>query len=216
MMTPVGTISGVRRLIWLALACSFGCAVAQTNKNDANLKAATETARKIQETTGAKTPAGVKLPPGDPCTAVPLSAVQKAFAGAKAGERSRRLEQYGMTECAWKDGSGQIVLVVSESYGSGTAKEEAQGMAQGFTDPLKPASARNVRYETFTGMGSGAVAFVETADAKRGILSDAAMLIAGRGEHSISLASAVLPKRDRAAALKTLEELGRIAAKRLE
>lgn len=157
-----------------------------------------------------------KLPPGDPCTVVPLPLVQGAFPGAKAGVRSRRLEQYGSTECAWKDGSGQVVFAVNESYGSDTAKEEAQSTAMGFIDPLKPGAARNVRYETFAGMGSEAVAFVETADAKRGILGDGALLVMRRGEHTISLMSPALPKRGRAAALKVFEDLGRVAAKRLE
>ena len=203
------------QLIALFIAGQIGCAVGQTNKDDATLKSATETARKIQETTGAKAPA-VKLPAGDPCAVLPLSEVQKAFPGVKAAERSRRLEQYGSTECAWKGASGQVVLAVQESYSSGTAKDDVQGMASGFVDPLNPTSARNVRYETFNGMSSQAMAFVEQADAKRGILSDAAMLSLRRGEHTVWLMSVELPRRDRTAALKTLEELGRVAARRLD
>lgn len=200
-------------LLALFIAGQIGCAFGQTS--DAKLKSATETAKKITDTTGAKAPT-VKLPAGDPCTVLALSDVQRAFPGAKAGERNRRLEQYGTTECGWKGADGQVVLAVHESYSRGTAREDAQGMAQGFTDPLKRASARNVRYETFIAMGSEAVAFVEPADAKRGILSDGALLSIRRGEHTVWVMSGELPRRERAAALKTLEELGRVAAKRLD
>ena len=158
-----------------------------------------------------------KLPAGDPCSIVSLADVQKAFPGARAGERSTRLAQYGITECGWKGANGQIVLAAQESYNSGSsAKEDALGMAQGFVDPLKAQALKNVRIESFPGLGVDAAAFVETADAKRGILGDGAMLELRKGEHNVSLGSAELPRRDRAAALKAFEELGRAAAKRLQ
>ena len=159
-----------------------------------------------------------KLPSGDPCTVVPLSDVQKAFPGAKPGVRSTRIEKYGLTECAWKDGGGQVLFNIQEFYGSDTAMEEAQGIASGFLDPSKLGTARNVRYEILTtvGLGNEAVAFVEARDVKRGIVSDGAMLTLHRGERTLWLTSPALPARDRAAALKTLEALGRVAAKRLE
>lgn len=202
-------------LLALLIVGHIGCAVGETNHADATLKSATEMARKIQEATGAKAPA-VRLPAGDPCSVLPLLEVHKAFPGAKTGERSRRLEQYGATECAWKDADGVVVLAVQERYSSGTAKQDVQGMAQGITDPLKQASARNVRYETFNGMGSQAMAFIEPADATRGILDDGALLSIRRGEHTVWLMSGELPRRDRSAALKIFENLGRVAAKRLD
>lgn len=201
--------------IALLAVAHAGQLLAQQPKGDAALKAATETAKKIQETTGAK-PAQAKVPPGDPCTVLSLSDVQKVFPGAKAGERSRRLEQYGITECAWKGADGRVVLGVQESYGSDSAKDDVQTMAMGITDPLQPKSRGNVRYETFPALGSEAMAFVEQADAKRGILGDGAYMAMHRGERLISLSSGVLPQRDRAAALKALEELGKVAAKRLQ
>jgi hypothetical protein len=159
-----------------------------------------------------------KLPSGDPCTVVPLSDVQKAFPGAKPGERSARMEKYGLTECTWKDGGGVVVLVVQEFFGSDSAMDEAKGLANGFVDPLKSASARNLRYETLTavGLGNEAVAIVEARDDKRGIVSDGAALVLHRGQRTLFLTSPVLQARDRAAALKTFEGLGRIAAKRLD
>lgn len=167
---------------------------------------------------GAIAQAPPKVPSGDPCTVVPLSDVQKAFPGAKAGVRSTRIEKYGLTECTWKDGGGAVVFVVQEFYGSDSAMDEAKGMANGFVDPLKAASARNLRYEVLSGVGLGneAVAIVEARDDKRGILSDGAMLVLHRGQRTLFLTSPVLQARDRAAALKTFEVLGRIAAKRLD
>lgn len=158
-----------------------------------------------------------KLPSGDPCTVVPLSDVQKAFPGAKPGVRSTRVEKYGLTECEWKDGGGVVVFAVQEFYGRDTAMVETQSFGMAMVE-FKAANARNLRYEVLTGVGLGneAVAFVETSDAKRGIVSQGAMLALRHGERTLFLTSPVLPERDRAAALKTFEVLGRIAAKRLD
>jgi hypothetical protein len=161
--------------------------------------------------------APAKVPSGDPCTVVPLSDVQKAFPGAKAGVRSARIEKYGITECTWKDGGGVHLLIVQEFYGSDGAMDEAKGMGQALAEG-NMANARNVRYEILSGVGLGneAVAFVEARDAKRGILGEGAMLTLHRGQRTLWLTSPALPARERAAALKTFEVLGRIAAKRLE
>jgi hypothetical protein len=158
-----------------------------------------------------------KVPSGDPCTVVPLSDVQKAFPGAKPGERDTRKEKYGVTECNWKDGSGAIAFVVQEFYGSDSAMEEAKGLGYAMVEG-KTANAANVRYETLPGVGPGseAVAFVEARDDKRGIVVQGAMLALHRGQRTLLLTSPVLPQRDRAAALKTLEALGRVAVKRLD
>ncbi len=50
----------------------------------------------------------------------------------------------------------------------------------------------------------------------RGILSDGSLLSIRRGEHTVMLMSAELAQRDRGAALKALEALGRVAARRLD
>lgn len=163
----------------------------------------------------AQTPS--KVPSGDPCTVVPLAEVQKAFPGAKPGERSTRKEKYGLTECTWKDGSGVLVFGVQEFYGSDSAMEETKSLGQAMVEG-KTANARNVRYEILSGVGLGneAVALVEARDDKRGIVSEGAMLTLHRGDRTLWLTSPTLPQRDRAAALKTFEALGRIAAKRLD
>jgi hypothetical protein len=190
-------------------------ALAQSTSGRDAQKAATQTAKDIRAMTGAK-PAPKTVPAGDPCAVLPLADVQKHFPGARAGERSRRLEEYGITECGWKGAGGQLVLAVQESYNDGSAKGDVQGMAMGITDPLKPQSQRNVRIESFAGLGVDAAAFVEQADAKRGILGDGAILALRRGQHTVWLMSAELPRRERAAALKAFEDLGRVAGQRLQ
>jgi hypothetical protein len=158
-----------------------------------------------------------KVPPGDPCTVVSLPYVQKAFPGAKPGVRDRRIEKYGITECVWKDGSDVVVFGVQEFYGSDPAVDEVRSIGQSLVGG-NMANVRSVRFEILKGVGLGndAVAIVESTDAKRGIVSPGAMLALHRGERTLMLSSPALPARDRAAALKTLEALGRIAAKRLE
>lgn len=175
----------------LALACAFGSSLAQAAGNP-------------------------KLPAGDPCTVVPLADVQKAFPGAKAGVRDRRLEEYGSTQCAWSDSRGQVVFGVQESYGSNSAMQEAKGQATAFLDPRMSPSQAKVRYETLGGIAPEAVAFVESGDPKRGILGDGSLLVLRKGEHTLVLMSPELPRRDRAAALKVYEDLGRLAARRLD
>jgi hypothetical protein len=202
-------------LLAMFATCYAANACAQKATADDTVKSATETAKKIREATGSK-PAPKSIPAGNPCDILSMADVQKAFPGAKAGERSTRLEEYGITECSWKGPKGYVVLGVQESTSKGTVKEDALGMAQGYTDPLKPQSLNNVRIETFSDIGSPAAGFVEKADPKRGILGDGALLIMRNGDRTIMLGSSELPQRDRGAALKTLDELGKAASKRLK
>ena len=201
-------------LILLGMLGFTGGAMAQKPDSEAILKSATETAEQIRQATGA-TPAPERLPSGDPCAILPLGEVRKIFPGARAGERNRRLEQYGSTECGWKDSNGAVVVAVQESYSAGTALEDVSGMVSGFVDPFNPAARKAVKIERLTGLGGDAAAFVERADPARGVLSDGAMLSIRRGEHTIWLMSNQLSARDRTDALKMLEALGRAAAKRL-
>jgi hypothetical protein len=197
-----------------ALVMLASGAWAQTPAQAQALKDATSTAKGIRDKTGAK-PAAKELPTGDPCAIVSTADVQKVFPGVKGPERSKRLEEYGTTECAWKDASGRVVLAVQESYNDGvSSKEDVLGMAQGFADPIKGQALKNVRIEGFPSLGDAA-AFVETADPKRGILGDGAFMEVRKGRHTVTIGSGELPSRDRAAALKALEDLGRVASKRL-
>ncbi|SMP62032.1 hypothetical protein SAMN06295970_10815 [Noviherbaspirillum suwonense] len=205
----------VAGMLAIVIAGSAPDAIAQKARPEDTLKSATDTANKIREATGGK-PAAKPVPSGNPCAILSSSDVQKAFPGAKAGERSTRLEQYGITECSWKGPAGQVVLAVQESMSEGTVKDDVMGMAMGFTDPLKANSTSNVRFESFSGLGYPAMGFVEKADPARSILGDGALLIMRDGQRTISLGSAELPQRDRAAALKVLDDLGKSAAKRFK
>ena len=153
---------------------------------------------------------------------MPLADVKKAFPESKPRVRSTRIEKYGITECIWKDGGGIDVLMLQESYESFAAMEEAKSNASGLVDPTKLAAMRNVRFEFLNsvGLGNGAVAFVEAPNAKRGIVRELSelvlVLVLQRGQRMLVMASLSLYKRVRAAALKTLEALGTIAAKRLD
>ena len=202
-------------VLWVAALATLGTGAGAQNATQAQaLKDATKTAKGIRDMTGGK-PAAKVLPAGDPCTILSLADVQKIFPGVKRAERSKRLEEYGTTECGWKDALGGVVVVVQESYNDGaSAKEDALGMAQGFTDPLKTQSLKNVRIESFPSLGDAA-AFVETADPKRGILGDGAFMEIRKGGHIVSIGSGELTHRDRAVALKAFEDLGRVALKRL-
>jgi hypothetical protein len=161
--------------------------------------------------------ASTKVPSGDPCTVVPLPEVKKAFPSAKPGARDTRIEKYGITECVWKDSNGVMLFGVQEFYGRSSAKEEAQNLGQAMVEG-NVANALNVRYETLKGVGLGneAVAIVEATDSKRGIVSAGAMLTIHRGERTLFLTTRTLPASERAETLKTLEALGKVAAKRLD
>jgi hypothetical protein len=220
-MTPTAWRHLPPRLVSLIFVLVFaGSLPAQTpaptqaQGREGTLKSATEAAERIEKATGA-TPDQPRLPTGDPCQILPLADVRKVFPAAKAGERSRRLEKYGSTECAWKDGNGGVVIAVQESYSSGSAEEDVRGMIAGFVDPLDPAARAAVRVERMAGIGDEAAAFIERADPARKILSDGALLSTRRGEHTIWLMTDQLSSRDRAEALKSLGDLGRTAAKRL-
>ena len=43
-----------------------------------------------------------KLPKGDPCKLLTDDEVRRAFPEAKAGQRERNNEQYGIAACVWK------------------------------------------------------------------------------------------------------------------
>jgi hypothetical protein len=59
------------------------------------------------------------------------------------------------------------------------------------------------------------VAVVERTDQAKGLLGNVAFLVAQRGTRLLFISSADLAGRDRAAALKALEALGRAAVNRL-
>lgn len=150
----------------------------------------------------------------DPCRLLSDTDIRGVFPGSAPGKRETTREKYGIRACVWETESGSFALQRWQAK-PGTAGDEIRGLAQGIIDPLKPAARMAVRYETVAGVGDEAVAIVETRDEARGILTDAAVLVALRGDRLIELHSSSLARGDRAAALKTLAALARTAVSRL-
>lgn len=155
------------------------------------------------------------LPKGDPCRLLTDGEVRKFYPKASAGQRERTREKYGIVACVWDHPVGKLVAQVTLGAKPGSSMEEAQGIAIGFLDPLKPASRKAVRYEKVVGVGDEAVGVVERSDEKQGVLNDAAYLYTQRGDQQLLIIAVDLARGDRSAALKTLQEIGRIAAGRL-
>lgn len=150
---------------------------------------------------------------GDACKVLSDGEVRKVFPDAKGAVANHSTDEYGISSCEWSISGGRFAAQILKR--SGTVQEELQSRADGLIDPFNPAAKRGVRYETLKNVGDGAMAVVEREDAKRGILSSAAIVVVQRGEKELILMSTELAGRDRAAALKALEDLGRAAAKRM-
>ena len=197
------------------LSCCIGMATAaetsaydQAREHADKLKAAQE---------GSANPAAEsapKLPKTDPCKLLTDAEVREVFPDAKPGQRERTREEYGIVACLWNHPGGRFAVQVTHEK-PGTVDNEIRGMAMGSVDPLNPAAREAVRYETIKSVGDQAMAIVEPADKQRGILDDVAYLVTQRGDQQIVLMSNALASRDRAAAVKALEELGKTAVSRL-
>ncbi len=174
-------------------------------------------ADKIRENTQAgQAPAGPNdaLPKADPCALLTAAEVARYFPKAGAAERERSREKYGIAACMWNHPAGRFVLQLTLAD-PGTTREETEGLVAGFVDPLRPGAGKAVRVERVPGVGDEAWAVVEKKDDKAGILSDVAYLYTQRGRQMLGVMAVDLARGDRAAALKALGELGRLAAARL-
>ncbi|MCY7355424.1 MAG: DUF3558 domain-containing protein [Lysobacter sp.] len=152
--------------------------------------------------------------PDSPCRLLSDTEVRTVFAGASPGERETTREQYGISACVWQTPASRL-MVQTWAAKEASAEEEIRGLTAGFVDPLNRAAADNVRLETITGIGEEAFAVVETRDAQRGILNDAAMLVARHDGRILVLMSDELTRSDRAHAIAALQALGRSAVGRL-
>jgi hypothetical protein len=203
----------------IGLALALSAAQPAPAAENPTYDAARELADKIQGMTqgkGGAAPAPAEpLAKADPCKLLSDAEARQYFPKAKAGERERTREKYGITACIWDHPTGKLVLQLTLGAKPGSSREEAEGIAIGFTDPFNQAARKQIRFETVEGVGSEAVAVVEKADDKRGILSDAAYLYTQRGDVQLMVMAPDLARGDRAAALKTMREIGRVAAGRL-
>ena len=157
----------------------------------------------------------------DPCTLLTVADVQMAFPGAGAGKPDRSQEKQGLLKCVWpypgdsKSAAGSLFVFTSDEVTETPREEAADTWALTFLDPLRNDAAKQVRYETLTGVGDQAVAVVERADKAKGFSINAAILVVRRGRQQAALLAPDLARRERAEALRILGELGKAMAKRL-
>lgn len=149
----------------------------------------------------------------NPCALLTDAEVRKVLPEVGAGKVDRKLAKHGILYCLW-EGKGEHFYVRADQD-PGSVREEVEALALGFVDPLQPSAGKNVRYEVKNGIGNEALAVVERADPSRGIIGHAAYLGVQKGQRVMILASNTLAQRDRATALKILEELAKVAAARL-
>jgi hypothetical protein len=148
------------------------------------------------------------------CRLLSTAEISSALSKSAVGVAETTREKYGITACEWSTASGSFAVQYWKSEHP-SAANEAQSLASGVVDPLKAGAAANVRYETVSGVGEAAVAFIESKDDARGIMSDAAMLFVQQGDIILMLIAPELVKRDRAEALRALESLGKAAVGRM-
>jgi hypothetical protein len=192
-------------------ALSIGCAPAEkTAAAGGAAPAATTTA---VSTTAASPTVAAKTGDGL-CRLLADAEVRRVFPEAKAGVPERTREQYGIRACVWDMPHGPFVLQQWEAHG-GSADDEIRGLATGLLDPVNPKARNAIRFEPVAGIGEQAMAMVERKDDASGILTDAAILVSRSGGHFLELQSVDLARRDRAAALQALGNLGRAAVGRL-
>lgn len=151
----------------------------------------------------------------DPCALLIDDEVSKAFPGAASGKRNRTLDSHGILTCMWDTPTDRFVVQVFDAK-SGSVEEELRGRMSGSIDPTMAGADSHVRYETIGGIGDAAALVLEKADPKSGILADTAVMVTQRGDRrAVLFTGSSLAADDRAAAIKTLETLGKHVAERL-
>jgi hypothetical protein len=152
----------------------------------------------------------------DPCSLLNNDEVRQSFPRAGAAERNRRVEKDGATGCQWRNDKGIVLLQLILYEGPPqSVRRESQGFGHAMMDPGRVEAPDAIRYESIGSLGDEAVAVVEQTDQAKGLLGNLAFLVAQRGTRLLFISSADLARRDRAAALKVLEALGRAAVNRL-
>jgi len=150
----------------------------------------------------------------DPCTLLADASVARVVPGAGTGERDAADEGYGTYTCRWTGGAAPVVLQVFTA-GPGGVAHELRAASLEIVDVQRTDAGTLVRMEPFKGIADGAGAFVERADADRGVRRPYAMMMVQRGGRIASLRIPSLASGDRAAALDTLKGLAVEIAKRL-
>lgn len=149
-----------------------------------------------------------------PCALLPDAAVAAVVPGAQPGQRDAGDEGYGITACRWSVGDGAVVLQVFDA-GPGALAQELRSSTLEIVDIRRPGAATLVRLERFSAIGDTAGAYVERADAKRGIARSSAVLMVQRGNSLAVLRVPQIAEGDRDRALDALKTLGTEIAKGL-
>ncbi len=160
----------------------------------------------------APSPAAVAKPALHPCDLLSDAAVAGAVPGAQPGQHDTGDEGYGIAACRWKAGDGGVALQVFEA-GPGGLSNELRASTLENVDLQRPDAATLIRLEQLRGIGDLAGAYVERADAKRGILRSNAVLMVQRGNRLAVLRIPQLAEGDRDEALKAMRVLGEEIAK---
>jgi len=196
------------------------CAIAACSKSDgrqpiaANATPSPVTAS-AANATGPISPSAVSAPsdgsaPADgPCSLLTIAEIHQAFPDPKPGEPE------GARSCVWSHRGGRLSIVIASSS-SRSLREEASWFTGDSLDPFRRDATANVRFESLRGVGDEAIAVVEAADLRRGILDHTATLLVRRRSRQVTLIAPALVRRDRAEALRLLEQLGAAAAARME
>lgn len=151
----------------------------------------------------------------DPCALLIDDEVSKAFPGAASGKRNRSLDGHGILTCMWDTPTDRFVVQVFDAK-SGSVEDELRGRMSGSIDPTMTGAGSQVRYEMIGGIGDAAALVLEKADVKSGVLADTAVLVVQRSDRrAVLFTGSSLAAGDRAAAIKTLETLGKYVAARL-
>lgn len=160
----------------------------------------------------AASPAAASKPALHPCDLLSDAAVAGAVPGAQRGQRDTGDEGYGIAACRWKAGDGGVALQVFEA-GPGGLSNELRASTLENVDIQRTDAATLIRLEQLRGIGDIAGAYVERADAKRGILRSNAVLMVQRGNRLAVLRIPQLADGDRDQALKAMRVLGEDIAK---
>ena len=149
-----------------------------------------------------------------PCSLITPSEVSAILPGAKAGQPDTSREKYGVFGCEWRTQQSRLLVQRWQSEGD-SAMDEIRALMEGMVDPMKSSAINTVRFETLSGVGDQAVAVVEATDKQRGIINDAALLVAKRGDQVLIVYAPELTRSDRAKALAALKALAQKSVARL-
>lgn len=154
---------------------------------------------------------------GGACGLLTEREVRAAIPEARVAKPIATPDSDALTDCEWLDGNRKLSLLVVRRWKSdgSSASDELKGLGIGLVDPLRSGAEAALRVESRAGIGDQAALLVERADEKRGILSNAAMLIAKKNGDVIFLGTPELASGERQAALERLATLGQRAVARL-